>query len=310
MVLDMTTPKKKLPPALAARARAAAAMTPAQRAAWAKKMQAARNEKRTEPLRAGDDLSDTVLRVVPAKKNPPATNAEGLTWPEWKAAAGGSTVGTAEGMKAWKAGEDPSDWRAERGTYAPRAAKKNAPKGRGRAFIDYAPIARNPPAVVGEPYLDHLRAQRDKLIAKRATHRKNSAAWEAADNAVRAKAKELAQEMRAFYATVTADAEARTQRNPPKKTSAKKNTRKDNTYWSEVRLVWDRGWSWSAFRGDINADADDFRGIFGALPGSRDTSVESLIKELEKVLTPFPDRMKAPSLWVLNYSKDGWNWVL
>lgn len=200
MVLDMTTPKKKLPPALAARARAAAAMTPAQRAAWAQKMQAARKA---------------------AKKNPPATNAEGLTWPEWKAAAGGSTVGTAEGMKAWKAGEDPSDWRAERGTYAPRAAKKNVPKGRGRAFIDYAPIARNPPAVVGEPYLDHLRAQRDKLIAKRATHRKNSAAWEAADNAVRAKAKELAHEMHAFYATVTADAEARTQRNPPKKTSAK-----------------------------------------------------------------------------------------
>ena len=73
MVLDMTT-KKKLHPALAARARAAAAMTPAQRAAWAKKMQAARKAK------------------------------------------------------------------------APRAAKKNPPPKRsGRAFVDYAPIARNPP---------------------------------------------------------------------------------------------------------------------------------------------------------------------
>ncbi len=46
------------------------------------------------------------------------TNAEGLTWPEWHAAAGGSASITAETRKtwrkAWKAGEDPTEHRAAR----------------------------------------------------------------------------------------------------------------------------------------------------------------------------------------------------
>lgn len=206
MVLDMTTPKKKLPPALAARARAAAAMTPAQRAAWAKKMQAARKAKAPRAAKNAPDYPHPC----------PPCNGTGIEDGRKR----GKTCRACNGA-GMLYGPPPPHIVREYDNNPPKTARKNA----GRAFVDYEPIARNPPAVVGavvgEPYLDHLRAQRDKLIAKRATHRKNSAAWEAADNAVRAKAKELAQEMRAFYATVTADAEARTQRNPPKKTSAK-----------------------------------------------------------------------------------------
>ena len=39
-------------------------------------------------------------------------NKEGLTWAEWSAAAG--LPPTAEAAFAWRAGEDPTEWRASK----------------------------------------------------------------------------------------------------------------------------------------------------------------------------------------------------
>lgn len=165
MVLDMTTPKKKLPPALAARARAAAAMTPTQRAAWAKKMQAARKaaKKNPPPTRTTADKQwcavgsnannysgKAVYRTFGAGASARAAcraycaehdcTAQSLTDDQITAIDTGE--GTPAQIRAINA-------RADRRGQIRRGKTNSPPKRAGRAFVDYAPIARtqkpNPP---------------------------------------------------------------------------------------------------------------------------------------------------------------------
>jgi hypothetical protein len=52
-----------------------------------------------------------------------ATNREGLTWDEWRAAAGTGGLTTAKLLAAWRAGEDPTEY---------RVMKKNSRRRRSR----------------------------------------------------------------------------------------------------------------------------------------------------------------------------------
>lgn len=84
--------------------------TPAKRAAFAAKMKAARE------AAAATKKPNTTTR-----KNPPSVNGEGMTFAEWKAAAGPKAPKGLEAVKAWKAGEDPTEYRA------PTKATRNPP---------------------------------------------------------------------------------------------------------------------------------------------------------------------------------------